>query len=53
MVLGQARSTQRRELRATDFEALVEERVVELASQYGRYGYRRVTSLRRDEPEPE
>jgi len=52
MVLGQARSTQRRELRATDFEALVEERVIELASQYGRYGYRRVTSLLRDEGWP-
>jgi transposase InsO family protein len=49
MVLGQARSTQRHDLRATPFEELIAALVVELASQYGRYGYRRVTKLIRTE----
>lgn len=48
-VLGQVRSTQRRELRVTDFEKRLEARVIELASLYGRYGYRRITALLRRE----
>ena len=44
-VLGQARSTQRRRPRASRFESELVERTVELACQYGRYGYRRVTKL--------
>jgi transposase InsO family protein len=48
-VLEQARSTQRADLRATDFEQRLEARVIELASQYGRYGYRRITALMRRE----
>jgi len=48
-VLGQARSTQRYELRVSDDETFLMERVVALASEYGRYGYRRVTALLRNE----
>jgi putative transposase len=48
-VLGQPRSTQRYEPRVADDEEALVERVVELASQYGRYGYRRVTALLRRE----
>lgn len=48
-VLGQARSTQRYEPRVGDDEASLTERIVALASEYGRYGYRRVTALLRAE----
>jgi transposase InsO family protein len=48
-VLGQSRSTQRYEVLVADDEAAVVERVVALASEYGRYGYRRVTALLRSE----
>jgi len=44
-VLGQPRATQRYEGRVADDEAALVERVVALASDYGRYGYRRVTAL--------
>jgi transposase InsO family protein len=48
-VIGQARSTQRRRLAIrTDEEALTG-RLIELASTYGRYGYRRITVLLRRE----
>ena len=47
-VLGQHRSTQRRVPRGrADEERLVED-MIELARQYGRYGYRRVAALLRD-----
>lgn len=47
-VLGQHRSTQRRVPRGrADEEQLVED-MIELARQYGRYGYRRVAALLRD-----
>ena len=39
-VLGQVRSTQRRERQIPDDEARLVARMVELATQYGRYGYR-------------
>lgn len=48
-VLGQPRTTQRYECRVADDEALLVERAVTLASEYGRYGYRRVTALLRAE----
>ena len=48
-VLGQSRSTQRYESRVSDDEAALVKRVVALASEYGRYGYRRVTVLLRAE----
>ncbi len=47
-VLGQHRSTQRHLLRGrADEERLVED-MIELARQYGRYGYRRIAALLRD-----
>ena len=48
-VLGQPRSTQRRVRQAPDEEAKLVVRMVELASEYGRYGYRRVTAMLRGE----
>lgn len=44
-VLGQHRSTQRKVPRGTDDEAALTEDIIELARQYGRDGYRRVTAL--------
>ena len=44
-VLGQARSTQRRERNIPDDEARLVAEMVELATQYGRYGYRRITAM--------
>lgn len=46
--IGQARSTQRYQRVAQDDEAKLTEEIVRLASQYGRYGYRRVTGLLRN-----
>jgi putative transposase len=48
-VLGQCRSTQRRPPAVPDDEPRLTSRMVELASEYGRYGYRRVTALLRAE----
>ena len=48
-VLGQPRSTQRHEATVPDDEPLLVKRTVELASQYGRYGYRRITAMLRQE----
>ncbi len=48
-VLGQARSTQRRGHHTPDDEPALVRRMVELATQYGRYGYRRITALLRAE----
>lgn len=45
LVIGQPRSTQRYEKRLLDDEEQLRERIVSLASQFGRYGYRRVTAL--------
>ncbi len=49
IILGQARKTQRRRPRITDEEARLVERIIELATQYGRYGYRRITAMLRQE----
>ena len=46
-VLGQARSTQRRERHSPDDEARWVAEMVELATRYGRYGYRRITAMLR------
>ena len=46
-MLGQHRSTQRKEPTAPDDEAALREEIVALAKIYGRYGYRRVTALLR------
>ena len=51
-VLGQPRSTQRRQCAVPDEEKLLVSRMVELATQYGRYGYRRITALLRAEGWP-
>ena len=44
-VLSQPRSTQRYLCRARDGEGLLTERMIELATKYGRYGYRRIAAL--------
>jgi putative transposase len=44
-VLGQHRSTQRKVARTPSDEARLTADIVELARQYGRYGYRRITAL--------
>ena len=44
-VLEQARSTQRHSSCARDEEERLTKRIVELATQYGRYGYRRITAM--------
>ena len=46
-VLGQHRSTQRKVPRAADDEVALTESIINLARQYGRYGYRRITALAR------
>ncbi len=48
-VLGQTRSTHRHPPRIRDDEPRLVSRVTELASEYGRYGYRRITALLRRE----
>jgi putative transposase len=48
-VLGQARSTQRYRIQVKDKESGLISRVIELAGKYGRYGYRRITALLRQE----
>lgn len=48
-VLGQHRSTQRKAPRKADDEAALTASIVDLAKRYGRYGYRRITALLRDE----
>jgi putative transposase len=44
-VISQARSTQRRERPPPDEEQRLVRQIVGLASEYGRYGYRRVTAM--------
>jgi transposase InsO family protein len=46
-VLSQPRSTQRRRPRTADDEAALTADIIALATQYGRYGYRRITALLR------
>ena len=48
-VIGQPRCTQRYRKRPLDDEEQLRERIVYLASRFGRYGYRRVTALLREE----
>jgi putative transposase len=47
-VLGQHRSTQRKVPRGRADEAALTADIIALASQYGRYGYRRITALLRE-----
>ena len=46
-VLGQHRSTQRKIPQRPDDEAILTAEIIDLASRYGRYGYRRITALLR------
>ena len=48
-VLGQARATQRYEAEVRDDEAPLVRRIIELASTFGRYGYRIITGMLRYE----
>ena len=48
-VIGQPRATQRYSKRMDSEEDVLREQIVLLASQYGRYGYRRVTAMLRNE----
>lgn len=48
-VLGQDRSTQRYTVKESLYEQALRKRVVELATQYGRYGYKRITALMKRE----
>ncbi len=47
-ILGQHRSTQRKIPRQPEDEAALTADIIALATQYGRYGYRRITALLRD-----
>ena len=44
-VVGQSRATQRRQLVIRDDEGPLTRAVIDLATEYGRYGYRRITAL--------
>jgi putative transposase len=44
-VLGQPRATQRLVMHVPDDEPRLVKDMTELATQYGRYGYRRITAL--------
>lgn len=48
VALGQHRSTQRKTPRGRDDEEALTADIIELARQYGRYGYRKITALLRD-----
>ena len=48
-VLGQPRSTPRRTLVVRDDEDALTREIVDLASEYGRYGYRKITALLRQQ----
>jgi putative transposase len=45
LVVGQPRATQRRRLKVRDDEAALTADIVKLATQYGRYGYRRIRQM--------
>ena len=48
-VLGQSRSTQRYEPKARTGEEALTKEIIRLACKYGRYGYRRITALLRQD----
>ena len=48
-VLGQPRATQRRIVFVRDDEAALTRASIELATECGRYGYRRITALLRQQ----
>lgn len=48
-VLEQPRSTQRRQHRFSQEEVQLTDRILQLATKYGRYGYRRITAMLHEE----
>ena len=48
-VIGQPRTTQRYDKRILDDEEILRAEIVRLANHYGRYGYRRVTAMLRNQ----
>lgn len=48
-VIGQPRSSQRYQKRVADDEAALTSAIISFASEYGRYGYRRITALLQNE----
>jgi putative transposase len=48
-VLEQVRKTQRHVIEVKDDEEMLTERIIQLATQYGRYGYRRITAMLKSE----
>jgi len=48
-ILRQPRSTQRYSPKSANDEEPLTRRIIELATEYGRYGYRRITALLREE----
>jgi putative transposase len=48
-VLNQSRKTQRHHVEIPDEEVVLTERIIQLATHYGRYGYRMITGLLRNE----
>jgi transposase InsO family protein len=48
-VVGQHRSTQRKPAHVRSDEDRLTQDIIRLASEYGRYGYRRITALLRRE----
>jgi transposase InsO family protein len=51
-VIGQPRATQRYPKKMDEDEEVLREQIVSLASQYGRYGYRRITAMLRNDGWP-
>jgi transposase InsO family protein len=51
-VIGQPRATQRYPKKIDEDEEVLREQIVSLASQYGRYGYRRITAMLRNDGWP-
>ena len=51
-VIGHARSTHRYQVVVPADEPRLGDRMIELATRYGRYGYRRITGLLREEGWP-
>ena len=47
--LGQPRTTQRYKPKRRNDEDALTDRIIELACEYGRYGYRRITAMLRQE----
>jgi putative transposase len=48
-VIGQPRATQRYPKKADEDEEVLREQIVSLASKFGRYGYRRITAMLRND----